>query len=115
MIVELRRILCISAAFGIVFIGILALLGRLNVANVGGMATGIGVSAINICLLARLVWKIAEGGIIKPMRSMRIAYALRMLIMLALSLAAIRWLSVNPLIHVAFMPVTGVAARLRRR
>lgn len=115
MIAELRRILRISAAFGLAFVGILSLLGRLNAANVGGMLTGISVSAINICLLARSLRRIADGGISDARRSIRIGYAMRMLLMLSLSLVAIAGLHVDPLIHAAFMPITGVAARLRRR
>lgn len=114
---EIRRIMTYSAACGATFAVVLALIGRFNAANVGGIATGCASAMLNICLLARSVCKIAASGadVVTAKRAMRLNYTLRMLLTFVLSIAAIELLCVNPLTHLAFMPIASLMARLRRR
>lgn len=83
----------------------------------GGIITGAFTGTANYFLLAVSVARIcAESGITaaEAKNTMKKSYALRMLMMFALSVAAIAFLKVNPLIHALFMLLPCISPRIGR-
>ena len=104
----------ITAVFAVLVSVVLAIIGHFSIQTAGGIITGAFTGTANYFLLAVSVARIcADSGMTaaEAKTAMKKSYALRMLMMFALSAAAIAFLKVNPLTHALFMLLPCISPR----
>ena len=114
---ESLKALAITAITGAALGTALAATGHFSVRTAGGIITGIITGMANFCLLAITVAGICSGyaTAARAKLVMKKSYALRMLMMTALSVIAIMLVRVNPLTHALMLPVPCIAVRAGRK
>ena len=115
---EIRKVLLTSAAAAIAVLMLLAALGYFSPASAGGIIAGYVCGNTNFCLLAATVLKISTSENTEASAAKRIirrSYTLRMAFMAVFSIAAMVFLSINPITYAIMLVLPGFVVRIRRR